>query len=143
MKVISLLQPWASLVVMGVKTYETRSWNTNHRGRILIHASKAKNKEAMRMCSDEPFYSILGGLYGFYKLPFGAIIGEVMIESTISTDSIEKHIRHTNEWLYGDYTPGRYAWRLIKPAKFDKPKPAKGSLGLWDFPADQIPLSVI
>lgn len=133
MKAISLLQPWASLVVMGVKQFETRSWNTNYRGRILIHASKAKNKEAMRLCSEEPFYSVIGGLYGFYKLPFGAIIGEVTVEDTFSTISVESQIRKTNEWYYGDYSPGRYAWKLTSPIKFELPIPAKGSLSIWEY----------
>jgi len=41
-KVLSLLQPWATLVVMGIKKIETRSWSTTHRGALLIHASKGK-----------------------------------------------------------------------------------------------------
>lgn len=40
MKVISLLQPWATLAVIGQKKIETRSWSTKYRGPLLIHASK-------------------------------------------------------------------------------------------------------
>ncbi len=40
MKAISILQPWASLVALGHKKIETRSWNTKYRGELLIHASK-------------------------------------------------------------------------------------------------------
>ena len=42
MKVISLLEPWASLVKEEVKTIETRSWQTKYRGELYIHASKRK-----------------------------------------------------------------------------------------------------
>ena len=45
MKVISIRQPWASLIVNGYKEYEFRSWKTNFRGPIYIHASKAIEKE--------------------------------------------------------------------------------------------------
>lgn len=40
MKCLSLTQPWASLVIMGIKQYETRGWSTKHRGPLLIHAAK-------------------------------------------------------------------------------------------------------
>ena len=40
MKALSLTQPWAELVVLGEKQWETRSWRTSHRGRIAIHAAK-------------------------------------------------------------------------------------------------------
>ena len=39
MKAISLLQPWATLVSIGAKRVETRSWRTDYRGPIAIHAS--------------------------------------------------------------------------------------------------------
>lgn len=42
MKVISIMQPWATLIVLGHKKIETRSWNTKYRGEILIHASAGK-----------------------------------------------------------------------------------------------------
>lgn len=42
MKAITLWQPWASLIALGVKTIETRSWATSHRGPIAIHAATRK-----------------------------------------------------------------------------------------------------
>ena len=44
-KVLSLIQPWASLAVLGHKKIETRSWNTKYRGELFIHASSKKNKQ--------------------------------------------------------------------------------------------------
>lgn len=46
MKAISLWQPWASLVALGVKTIETRSWSTKYRGPLTIHAA-ARRPEMM------------------------------------------------------------------------------------------------
>ncbi len=45
-RAISLKQPWANLIASGKKTIETRTWNTNYRGPVLIVASKAKVKDA-------------------------------------------------------------------------------------------------
>lgn len=39
MKAITIWQPWASLIALGVKTIETRSWSTDYRGPLAIHAA--------------------------------------------------------------------------------------------------------
>lgn len=44
MKAISIKQPWASLIAHGIKDIENRSWRTNYRGRVLIHAGASKKK---------------------------------------------------------------------------------------------------
>ena len=49
MKVISVLQPWASLIVMGAKKIETRSWQTKYTGELLIHASLGKSREGLAL----------------------------------------------------------------------------------------------
>jgi hypothetical protein len=54
-KVISLWQPWASLVAWGDKQIETRSWGTNYRGLIAIHAAKRWTREEKAQCR-EPFF---------------------------------------------------------------------------------------
>ncbi len=50
-RAITLWQPWASLVALGLKRFETRSWPTNYRGKLLIHAAtrieKYEEKEAI------------------------------------------------------------------------------------------------
>lgn len=45
MKALSIRQPWAWLIVEGIKNIENRSWDTKHRGRFLIHASSYNNKK--------------------------------------------------------------------------------------------------
>ena len=86
-KVISVLQPWASLVVLGHKKIETRFWNTKYRGERLIHASARKIKV------DESTYNLWGHLSNvmpsddYLKLPYGAIIGKVNLVDTIQTDA--------------------------------------------------------
>jgi len=132
MKAISLLQPWASLVVLGFKKFETRSWNTSYRGSLLIHASKRKDEVGRSLCTTNAFFADrLGGLRGFYHLPFGAIIGEVTLVETFSTDSI--FALTDEERCFGDYSPGRRVWALENPTVYDQPIPCKGSLSIWDY----------
>jgi hypothetical protein len=140
MKTLSLLQPWATLVVMGAKKIETRSWNTKYRGEILIHAS-ANKKEAELLCGvpgKDPFKRFIRHCT---DLPFGAIIGKANIVSTatttelLSSNMFIKDIQLTDqEKAFGDYTPGRYGWLLKDAIQFRNPVKAKGSLSLWEHP---------
>lgn len=146
MKVISILQPWATLVVIGAKRIETRSWNTRHRGEILIHASVGKKTFCRELMLDfQQEFSHLR-LPSYKNLPFGAIIGKVNLKSTVesqfcflgnefSTDSTNNitHIITEQELAFGDYSPKRYGWLLSDPVQFAIPIPAKGKLSIWDY----------
>lgn len=60
MKALTLTQPWASLVAIGAKKIETRSWRTAYRGPLAIHAAKGFPKDAKRLVTDEwEFYGAL------------------------------------------------------------------------------------
>lgn len=63
MKAITLTQPWATLVAIGAKRIETRSWATSYRGPLAIHAAKGFGKGGARehkaLCGTEPFCSVL------------------------------------------------------------------------------------
>ena len=52
MKVLTMKEPWASLIAHGYKEYEFRSWKTNYRGKILIHAGKSLDKDMSKMFKD-------------------------------------------------------------------------------------------
>jgi hypothetical protein len=140
MKVLSLLQPWASLVVLGHKKIETRSWNTKHRGPLLIHASASKKPVYRGITLD--FQTQLFGLQipKYEVLPFGAIIGQVELVGTCGTSSIKRMaelemdgVDWETEMPFGDYTDGRFGWLLRDAKEFETPIPAKGSLGLWEY----------
>ena len=51
MKVLTIKQPWATLIMQGDKRFEFRSWQTKYRGDLLIHAGKGIDKEAMKRLS--------------------------------------------------------------------------------------------
>lgn len=143
MKVLSLLQPWASLVVLGHKKIETRSWNTKYRGELLIHASKGKSKLGNELFMSKIAKDATGWYFHDYKcLPFGAIIGKVNLVDTFTTEEaihrmsyIEYFKNHPKEqeMAFGDYSPSRFGWLLSDPVVFNVPIPAKGMLGLWEF----------
>jgi hypothetical protein len=79
LKAITLLQPWASLLAAGIKTIETRSWNTNHRGPLLIHASqKTDEPRQVYIMGREWMRELLAaklGVHALADLPLGKIVG--------------------------------------------------------------------
>lgn len=154
-RAISLTQPWATLLAAGIKTIETRSWATWHRGLLVIHASKAMPKQAKDVASQ--YGTALVGLgYGDCdQLPKGAIVGVCTVTEVLEIHSL--YHRHESAWCtaqagplgkpptafpipyidcgLGDYSPGRYAW-LTRGHQRTAPIPCKGALGLWRVPED-------
>jgi hypothetical protein len=76
LKALTLTQPWAQLVALGAKGIETRSWKTDYRGDLAIHAAKGFPREAVLHCFEEPFRSVLqaAGIREPADLPLGAVI---------------------------------------------------------------------
>jgi hypothetical protein len=141
MKVLSLLQPLATLVVMGVKKYEVRSWQTKHRGALLIHASAKKPSRRERLFFEEADY-FRDYIDSMDHLPYGAIIGEVNLLAIHETGWLLQHLEAdpfhnwARELAFDDYSPGRYAWQLTGARKLGYVLPLKGSLGLWEYKGD-------
>ncbi len=144
MKAITILQPFATLIALGEKKFETRSWKTDYRGPLLIHAGKGK--AYMFLCDIEPFKSILKK-HGYDKdnLPLGKIIAKVNLKncSQITTPGILdikvvlKNKCKTeitgNELEFGDYSSGRYAWKLEDVEILKEPIQVKGQQRLWNY----------
>ena len=144
MKAISLLQPWAQLVVMGEKAIETRSWSTAHRGKIYIHASKRIDAAAMEMCKKFPFNQFIPDIYA---LPTGAIIGSCEITNCNPSEGLKKVLdeflknkgtaaQAMKELAFGDYSRNRFGFILSNPVQFKEPIPCKGALSIWDVPVE-------
>ena len=76
MKAFTLTQPWATLVAISAKRIETRSWGTDYRGPLAIHAAKGWTEPCVRLFFKEPFKSILekAGYKLFSLLPRGEVI---------------------------------------------------------------------
>lgn len=130
MKVISLLEPWASLVKERVKFIETRSWKTNYRGELYIHASKRKlsKKDNIELQNQLSLLSNINFKYGYIIAKCKLIDCKYMDEQFIK--EIKKNKK---EYICGDYKVGRYAWILSDIEILDEPIEAKGSLGIWNY----------
>lgn len=130
MKVLSIKEPFASLISLGIKKIETRSWKTNYRGEIYIHASLTMNTIKDKNRKDK-LLSLLPDNYNFKQ---GYIICKAYLKDCIYMDEefINKIKKEKVEYLCGHYEIGRYAW-VISDVKLIKEIPAKGKLGIWNF----------
>ena len=124
MKVLTIREPWASLIISGYKEYEFRSWKTNYRGKILIHAGLSLEKK----------YADKFRKYGL-KYAKGEIIGEADLVDCILVDKqFNDKLIKINPLVYGQTNHDMsYAWKLANVIKYDKPIKCKGKLGLWNY----------
>lgn len=147
MKALTLTQPWATLVAIGAKKIETRSWGVTYLGPIAIHAGKEFPLEARRFALRPPCLDVMHAWWGgvINDWPLDALRGKVIATGMlvdvvrIEEDLLEGPFDLTklgeigeHEAAFGDYTPGRFAWVLRDVVKID-PVPARGRLGLWDW----------
>ena len=124
MKVLTVKEPWASLIINGYKKHEFRSWKTKYRGKILIHAGMTLEKDEAKRFEE---YNL-----EYYK---GAIIGEATITDCILVDTkFNEDLRKINPLVYAKSNHVEtYAWKLENIKKYDKPIYIKGKLGLWNY----------
>ncbi|MBQ7338600.1 MAG: ASCH domain-containing protein [Clostridia bacterium] len=129
MKVLSLTEPYATLIRIGIKKVETRSWKTNYRGKLYIHASSTK------ISKEDRNNAALMSLVDTNELNYGNIICSCeLVDCVEMTDAfIEEIKRNKNEYISGLYEVGRYAWILKNVEILDQPIKAKGRLGIWSF----------
>jgi len=124
MKVLTLKQPWASLIAAGYKHYEFRSWKTNYRGKLIIHAGKGIESEFL-----ESFKELN------LSYPSSRFMCICDLTDCIKLNSdINKKIISENSLVYG-HNPNRdgYAWVLENIQIIDNLEEIKGKLGLWDY----------
>ena len=124
MKVLTIKQPWASLIVENYKKYEFRSWKTNYRGKILIHSGLSLEKDMLER-------------FTCYNLDYvcGTIIGEAeLVDCILVDEKFNKELRDIDPIVYGRSNHVEtYAWKLENVKKYDKPIAIKGKLGLWNY----------
>lgn len=127
MRAITLWQPYATLLVAGIKIHETRSWSTNYRGELLIHAAKRPIKWAeLDIESLEKIHPRIKDI----EYPLGAIVGKVEIVDCRPI-GVWDLIEEVDEIL-GDWTEGRFAWECANPQPLLIPD-VKGKQGFWQY----------
>lgn len=125
MKVLTIKQPWATLIMQQDKRFEFRSWKTSYRGELLIHAGKGIDKEAViRLAKYLP-----------KELPTGKILGKVQLIDCIKCDKeFIQMCQKENKDIYAKSTfDETYAWKLKNVEVFEMPIEAKGKLSLWEY----------
>lgn len=123
MKVLSIKQPWASLIIQGYKKYEFRTWKTKYRGELYIHVSKKADKEALKRFENMNL-----------STPVGCIIGKVnIVDCEEITKEFEDKLIKENNQIYG-YSGNRegYAWIVTNPTSIE-PIYINGKLGIWEY----------
>jgi hypothetical protein len=113
MKCLTIRQPWCHCIVHEQKTAENRSWKTNYRGPLLIHAGQRLDNAARSIIEAQHHIVIPD------DLPTGGIIGIVDLVDVVENSS--------SPWA----EPDQYHWILARPRPLPF-TPAKGKLGLWN-----------
>ena len=127
MKVLSIRQPFAWAIAKGIKTIENRTWTTNYRGPLLIHASKSKadmtsaNLDKIKRHYQDP-------------LPINEINSQKGHIIAIATLEQITRLNPNDPRFHPWAIQNQYHWMLANAKAFPEPIAAKGRLGLWDYP---------
>lgn len=130
MKVISLTEPYATLIKEKKKYVETRSWKTNFRGEIYIHASSTKIPESY--LNNKELMDLVANI----DLNFGYIICKCkLVDCLYMTKEyvLDMKENHYSEYICGQYEEGRYAFILEDIEILGNKMPAKGKLNIWNY----------
>jgi len=131
MKVLTIKEPFATLISKGIKKIETRSWKTKYRGKLYIHAGLSKDYRKI-----DEINKIIKDL----NFNYGKIICEVeLVDCIYMTEEFIEKLKKNNkiEYLVGHYEVGRYAWILDNVKLLDKKIDAKGKLSIWNYTIDK------
>ena len=126
MKVLTIREPFATLIKDKVKIYETRSWKTNYRGEIYIHAAKIRSKASNVNIASTYLKSRENPEH---------MICKCILKNCIYMDEnfINEVKKNKEEYNSGHYEVGRFAWQLEVIEVLKEPIYAKGQLGIWNF----------
>ena len=156
MKAISLWQPWATLMAIGAKTIETRSWELRGKFPLVICSTAKWDKEILELLTaanrhpdlyHDSWSKILNalrsaGIATLGELPLGAALCIVQPIGSRRTEDVRDQISE-EERAFGDYRDERYGWMTDKGQlrMFKEPIPVKGKQGLWEFPDELLPVT--
>lgn len=129
MRALTILQPYATLIVSGKKRVENRTWPTKYRGRLYIHAGKSRDLMHVIERDDGIEYPPAGGL------PFGAVIGVAVLVDCLPVEEIRagKHDLQYPWIREHEHTEGPFCWVFGTNPTAIGPWPFKGSQGLFDI----------
>ena len=125
MKVLTIKQPWATLIMQGYKRFEFRSWQTKYRGDLLIHAGKGIDKEAIKRLEK----------YLPKELLTGKILGKVTLVDCIKmSPEFKERLLKENKDIYAKSSfQENYGWQMDNVQVFKEPIETKGHLSLCEY----------
>ncbi|MGB6296551.1 MAG: DNA N-6-adenine-methyltransferase [Rivularia sp. (in: cyanobacteria)] len=134
LKAISLWQPWASLIPLGLKHYETRSWKTKYRGKLLIcstaKSTKTQHLHYLKICNDIELPE-----WNETNFPHGCAIAVCDLVDCIEITPEFIAQQSQTEILCGNWQVGRYAWKLENIQPIAESFAVKGKQGLFNIPS--------
>lgn len=130
MKVITIKQPYATLIAKGLKRYEFRTWKTKYRGEIYIHAGKGIDRRAMKK------YEKLGLQY-----PRGQVIAKATLKDClVINDAMKQKLKEENEYIYEEIVSDE-TWKgygfLLEDIEEIEPISINGKLSLWNYEGEK------
>lgn len=137
-RALSVIQPWADLIGWGAKSLETRSWQTNWRGPIAIHASSRVLDLSLAGFGPLLREAVDRNLWPTRPDRRGSIVAVAVVRQVWRTDMLRERCADLirKESHLGDFSPGRYAWALVDVLQLERPVPCRGAQGLWPIPPD-------
>lgn len=139
MRALTVWQPWASLLALGCKRIETRSWRQlmNPGEVIAIHAAKREESIMWGSPEDEARRAVARSLHPCATTyPLGAVVALCTFRRVVGVDAPDFTLLSVLERSLGDFSPGRYGWVIGELAAMQEPIPCKGAQRLWTLPDD-------
>lgn len=152
MKAISLWQPWASAIALGVKKIETRSWKTRELGEIAICSAQKRTPELAEIFKElleahaaarRAFEDLVGldnlGAFGrvpFDSLPFGKVVAVADLNMVGDVEFFDLDKVSEQEKAFGDYSAARCLWFFKSVKRLATPVPVIGRQQMFNLPAD-------
>lgn len=134
-RALTLWQPWASLLAVGVKAHETRSWRIPPKmlgTRIAIHAGSGRAPESMVTVELAALCARTFGEDWRTTLPKGRVLCTCRLAADLATeDAVEG--ADPDDVVSGVWTPGRHAWLIEDILHVDRTEPVSGRQGLWTW----------
>lgn len=128
---LSVKQPWAYLVTTGQKTIELRTWATNFRGLLVIHASRTIDEPALR------YFDLQDS-----ALTTGHLIGAVMLLDVREMSADDLRQNRWNHRVVGPFNSSLFGFFLRAEYVFSEPVPIRGQISIFQIEDSQAVQSI-
>lgn len=132
MKAISLRQPWATLMALGIKHIENRSWRSSMRGPVLIHSSSWWHREEAEDDYDTAAHIMAKA--GLGSMPLTVVEMKAVRGGVIGAFTITGCVERSDDPFFF----GPYGFTVKNAVAFPTVIPCRGALGFFEVPDDVV-----